>query len=241
MPLPKDSMFFGFRETMTEEQLEYVNSIFDNRFTIVNAKSGTGKSTLAVAAARLLGMKLVYIFTPVQEKEMGYRSGTQTEKEREYISPLVGALIEIGENPNTCIFDEDLAKDPKSGKQMMELEKNGQCWCYPRSHTFARGINIENRVVIIDEAQNYRVHELRKVLTRIHDNCKVVMIGHTGQIDLPDEEQSGFKYYIEHFRNEKYAKVCTLTKNFRGELANHADNIMDTVERMKGIDSNASK
>ena len=225
MPMPRDNMYFGLRETMTREQMEYVNSIFDNRLTIVNAKAGTGKTTLAVGAAKILGMKLVYVFAPVQEDMMGFRPGSQMEKEREYTAPLVGALIDIHENPNQVIFNEDLAKDPKAGKQMMEWEKTGKCWCYPRSHTFARGINIENRFVVIDEAQNFTHNELRKVLTRIHDDCKVIMIGHSGQCDLANPADSGFEDYIELFRNKPYAKVCTLTKNFRGELAQDADTI----------------
>ena len=226
MPMPEDSLFFGFKQTMTKEQEEYVDSIFDNQLTIVNAKAGTGKTTLAVAAARLLGMKLVYIFSPVEEKKMGFRPGSQVEKEREYIAPLIGALIEIGENPNKVVFNEDLARDPKVGKQMIEWEKSGVCWCYPRSDTFARGINISNRFVIIDECQNFTKSQLRKVLTRIHDDCKVVMIGHTLQCDLPDPSTSGFQDYIDLFSTKTdYAKICSLNKNFRGVLAQDADSI----------------
>jgi phosphate starvation-inducible PhoH-like protein len=51
------------------------------------------------------------------------------------------------------------------------------------------------------------------------------MIGHDGQIDIKQPEKSGFADYIEHFRNEPYAKVCELTVNFRGRLAQHADEL----------------
>ena len=54
MGLPKDNMLFGFAEKLTEEQRIYVDSIFDNQLTVVNAKAGTGKTTLAVACAKLL-------------------------------------------------------------------------------------------------------------------------------------------------------------------------------------------
>lgn len=231
MSMPEDTMFYGLKPTMTEEQIEYVNSIFDNQLTIVNAPAGTGKTTLAVGAAKMLGMKLVYIFAPTQEGEMGYRPGSQTEKEREYIAPLMGALMDINENPNQVIFNEDLAHDPKAGKEMMKWEKEGKCWCYPRSHTFARGINIENKFVIIDEAQNFTTSELRKVLTRIHDSCKVVIIGHTGQCDLRNPEKSGFKPYIDLYRNKKYVKICILNKNFRGQLAQDADSIDEYLKK----------
>lgn len=225
MPLPSDSMFFGFKEKMTDEQKEYVDSMFDKQLTIVNAPAGTGKTTLAVAAAKMSGKKLIYIFAPVEETSMGYRPGDQFEKELAYLGPLMGALIEMGENPSKSIYNEILARDPKQGKEMMKYEKSGECWVYPRSHVFARGTNISDRFVIIDEAQNFTTSELKKVLTRIHDDCIVVLMGHTGQIDLENQYASGFDPYIKLFQDKPYAKVCTLSKNFRGQLAQDADSI----------------
>src|SRR5690625_2216388 len=99
MALNDDSLFFGFGPKLTDEQRAYVNSIFDNQLTIVNARSGTGKMTLAVAAAKLIGKPLVYVFSPVEEGRMGFRPGTQREKEAEYQQPLVDALLEINEDP----------------------------------------------------------------------------------------------------------------------------------------------
>jgi len=223
MPLPKDNLLFGFEPKLTEEQRIYVDSIFDNQLTIVNAKSGTGKTTLAVACAKLLGNDLVYIFSPVEEDKMGYRPGSQEEKERAYISPLLDALEEINENPAQVLFSEESLQDPKRARQMMDAIKKGTVWVYPKSHTFVRGTNLKNKTVIIDETQNFTKNELKKVLTRIHDSCKVIMIGHTGQCDLPNPEESGFVAYLEHFRDQEYAKVCELNINFRGRLAQHAD------------------
>lgn len=225
MPLPKDNLLFGFGPKLTEEQQEYVDSIFDNQITIVNAKSGTGKTTLAVACAKLLQKELIYVFSPVEERKMGYRPGSQEEKERTYITPLLDALLEINENPMQVIFSEDSLNEPGRAKQMMEAAKKGTVWVYPKSHIFARGTNMKNKTIIIDECQNFTKSELKKVLTRIHDDCKVILIGHTGQIDLDCECSSGFADYIEHFKKEDYAGICELTVNFRGRLAQHADNI----------------
>lgn len=215
MPLPDGNLLFGFEPKLTDEQRIYVDSIFDKQLTMVNARSGTGKTTLAVACARLIGKPLVYIFAPVEEGVMGYRPGTQSDKEREYLQPLKDALLEIGENPSQVIYDEG---NP-------EALKTGMVWVYPKSHIFARGTNIKDSVVIIAESQNFTKGELRKVLTRIHDNCTVVVEGHTGQCDLNDPGQSGFSPYIEHFRGKPYASVCELNWNFRGRLANDADEI----------------
>jgi phosphate starvation-inducible PhoH-like protein len=215
MPLHGNSLFFGLAPRMTPEQRVYVDSILDNQLTIVNAKSGTGKTTLAVGAAKLIGKPLIYVFSPVEEGRMGFRPGTQKDKESAYITPLTDALYEINEEPSKVIYDPE----------NIEAQKRGHVWVYPMSHVFARGMNLKDKTVIIDEAQNFTRGELKKILTRIHDSCKVVMIGHDGQIDIKQPEKSGFADYIEHFRNEPYAKVCELTVNFRGKLAQHADEL----------------
>jgi phosphate starvation-inducible protein PhoH and related proteins len=62
-------------------------------------------------------------------------------------------------------------------------------------------------------------------LTRVHNSAKVIVIGHDKQIDLKDPKKSGFVPYLEHFRNEPYCKVVELHVNFRGQLAQHADNL----------------
>lgn len=216
MPLPKDNMFFGYADKLTAEQRKYVNSIFDKRFVIVNAASGTGKTTLAVMAAKLIGKPLYYIFSPVEEGRMGFRPGTQKEKEEAYLTPLKDALYEMNEDPTRSIFDVERLDDAK----------RGSAWVYPMSHVFARGMNIKDKTVIIDESQNFKKSELKKILTRVHDSCTLIMIGHDGQNDLDKPEKSGFIPYLEHFRNESYVDVCELTKNFRGQIATHADSLI---------------
>ena len=227
MPLPKDNLLFGFTPKLTDEQRVFVDSIFDYQLTICNARSGTGKTLLSVACAKLFEKDLVYIFSATQESVMGYRPGTQCEKELAYIVPLKDALVEINEDPNQVVFYEDDFKDSNSKKckDMMRALKEGKIWVYPRSHVFARGTNIKDCTVILDECQNFRINELRKVLTRIHDDCKVIMIGHTGQCDLKNPEESGFVKYIEHFKDKDYANICELSWNFRGKLAHDADQI----------------
>lgn len=219
MPRPKDNLFFGLK--LTDEQEVYVDSIFDNLMTIVDAKAGTGKTTIAIAAARLLIADernnlngLLYTFNPVEEGTMGYTDGGVEKKESKYISPLLDALSAINEDPRFALYREtnnDLIND--------------RTWVEAKSHVFLRGTNIINKVVVIDESQNFSKGDLKKLLTRIHDNCVVIMIGHDGQIDLKQPDKSGFRPYLEHFKDEDYVKVCTLTHNWRGKLANHADDL----------------
>ena len=120
------------------------------------------------------------------------------------------AMIEVGMNPNTDVCGES-----------MTAKKRGEGFVKLLTHTYLRGTNLQNKVVILDESQNYTVAELKKVLTRCHDSCKVIVIGHTGQIDI--RGGSGFAKYLEHFQGQERCAVCKLTTNHRGWLSTFAD------------------
>lgn len=211
-------LLYGLRERMTDEQETMVESILTNRLTIVNAKAGTGKTTVAVAMAKYLyetkDQRCVFLFGTPQERTLGYRPGTTAEKELEYLAPLIDALQECGEQDPLNII-----------QQAGDFVGSDKKWIEARSHTFTRGTNLKGKTVIVEETQNLTRGELKKVLTRISDDCTVIMIGHEGQCDLPKQSSSGFIPYLEHFRNEDYCEVITLTKSFRGDLAEHADKL----------------
>jgi phosphate starvation-inducible protein PhoH and related proteins len=213
----RDTLFFGFRDKLTHEQATYLDAIYNSKITFVNARSGSGKTTMAVGAAKLLNQPLVYIFAPVEEDKMGFRPGDQREKEAEYLQPLKDALLEINENPEQAIYDPEIAEKAKNGVD--------ESWVFPMSHIFARGTNIKNCTVIITEAQNFTRGELKKILTRIHDTCTVIVEGHEGQIDLDDPRKSGFLPYMRHFAEEDYVSLVQLTVNFRGEISRKADEL----------------
>ena len=108
-----------------------------------------------------------------------------------------------------------------------ESNKNGG-YIHLMTHTYMRGVNLAKQVVILDEAQNFTVDDMRKVLTRIHDTCKVIVIGHTGQIDISGK--SGFAKYIKHYRTFEESAECELTINHRGKFSSHADAIDEVDE-----------
>ncbi|AFM40926.1 PhoH family protein [Desulfosporosinus acidiphilus SJ4] len=222
MPLPENNLLFGLAPRLTPEQREYVDAIFDYQLVMVNAKAGTGKTTLAVACAKILKKPLIYIFNPVQEAIMGFRPGTQSEKESIYHQPLIDALLEINENPVQCIYNEEVLANEAIRRKVSVKRVMDGIWCYPKSPLFLRGTNLKDMTIIIDECQNFTAIELRKIFTRVHDSCKVICIGHSGQTDIPSSK-SGFVPYMEHFKDQPYCKIITLSKNFRGELANWAD------------------
>ena len=216
----KDSMFYGIK--LDEQQKDFRDAIWnpDKLIVFANARAGTGKTLIAVATANLLVQYgrydgIVYIVSPVQESKSGYLPGTADEKTRVYAEPLYDALCKIGVNPHTAVNQESIMN-----------QKDGSGYIDCLSHLWLRGCNLENKVIIIDESQNMYTDELKKVLTRIADNSKTIVIGHTGQCDLyHNKENSGFAPYIEHFKDEPYAQVCELTKNYRGVVSNHADEL----------------
>jgi len=212
--------FYGMN--LNEEQKIFRDAIWNKEKNIVfcNAKAGTGKTTISVMTADLLVKYgrydgIVYITSPVQEKRIGFLPGTCAEKGEPYNEPFYQAAEKANININSCLNDD------------INNLKNGTGYIDLITHIFTRGINFENKAIIIDEAQNYYFDELKKVLTRMHDSCKVIVIGNSGQIDLyHNQENSGFIKYLRWFSKENRCAVCELTKNYRGWISNHADNLI---------------
>jgi predicted ribonuclease YlaK len=98
-------------------------------------------------------------------------------------------------------------------------------WISAHSHTYERGVNYEDETIIIDEVQNFTLHQLRKIITRCADSCKVILIGNLRQCDLVDSSLSGLKPYIDHSYGERWIRRLRLTHNFRGRVAQWADEI----------------
>lgn len=220
--LEKLGFFRRLNFKFSKEQKVFRDAIynFDNKIVFCNAKAGTGKTTVAVATACAmveLGLYdgIVYIFAPVGYENVGLLPGTIEDKTSVFLDPLCQALIECGYQPEKHIrqLNKDLSTAP-------------DIFIDALPHTFMRGINFENKIVIIEEAQNFYTDELKKVLTRIKDSCKTIVIGHDQQCDLyKHPENSGFIPYIQWFANQSYCEICVLTENFRGQVSRHADDL----------------
>lgn len=206
MPIPN----YLYGKQLTDEQKAVIEATAKYKVIFMNAEAGTGKTWLVTAIAKSLGKKMHYIFAPVLQDVLGLLPGTQTEKEAPFLLPLRDAVLSIEKNEK-AIFNP--------------IEFSPFAWIFPSSHTYWRGGNIEDSVVVIDEAQNMTTSELRKILTRCHDSCLVFVIGHVGQIDLKNPSKSGFQPYLDHASVSDFVTVCHLTKNFRGKISKWADSI----------------
>ncbi|MBQ0090711.1 MAG: PhoH family protein [Prevotellaceae bacterium] len=211
--------FYGL--VLDEDQIEFVNAILnpDKLIVFANCKAGTGKTLMAVAAANLLVQYgkydgIVYVVSPVQEEKLGFLPGSPEEKISIYLTPLYDALAKLNINPYNAII-----------QAAPENQKNG-AFIDCVSHVYLRGCNLENKVIICEETQNMYTDELKKVLTRVSDTSKTIVIGHSGQCDLYHHpENSGFVKYIEHFKDKEYAQKCELKTNHRGLVSSWADEL----------------
>ena len=221
---PKDmseSPFYGM--TLDQEQLNFANAIWNPNIDIVfcNARAGTGKTTIAVGVANMLVQygdynEMIYIMSPYGERKQGWLPGTLTEKSSVYFEAFYQALVQCNVNITTAINTESMVN-----------QKQGTGYISCITDTFLRGSNLDNAVIIIDEAQNYTVPQLKKTLTRVGSHAKVIVIGHELQCDLDHPEKSGFMNYLRHFSDKERAAVCTLTRNYRSWISQWADELSE--------------
>jgi phosphate starvation-inducible PhoH-like protein len=202
MPIPN----YLFGKELTHEQKDVIHATGTHKVIFIDANAGTGKTWLVTAIAKTLNKKMHYIFFPVLQDTLGLLPGTLAEKEAPFLLPLKDALVSMNEIPEISLSETD-------------------GWISASSHVYWRGGNIEDAVVVIDEAQNGTKHELKKILTRCHDSCLVFVIGHKLQTDLKNPAKSGFEPYLEHSNSTNLATICTLTKNFRGKISTWADSL----------------
>lgn len=203
-----------------EAQKKFRDAVMDedNNFILVDAVSGSGKTLIAVTCAKQLVANghyrsCVFIVPTTSEQELGYRPGSTSEKIADYMVPLRQALMKIGEEPDKVITND-----------LEENLKNSSKWVIANSQTFLRGVNFEKQVIIVDEAQNFTIPQIKKIISRNYDNSKIIVIGSTSQIDIKPED-SCFERLMKHMDGfEGYVK-CELPISYRGKLAMHIDKL----------------
>lgn len=234
--MKKHEQFYDMQ--LDEEQQKFVEAIMNKEKLVIfcDAKAGTGKTTLAMGAANLLYQDrrngydgILYVVSPYGEQRQGYLPGNQTAKSEVYFEPAYQAIAEIGLNPFVDVCTDSLvprkADSMRGDAKKMEVVKKGDGFIRLLTHTYFRGSNLGKKIIIVDEAQNFTAAELKKVLTRIHDDCKVIVIGHMGQIDISGN--SGFGRYLKHFEGHGPTAVCELSINHLGWISSHADALPD--------------
>jgi len=159
-------------------QQNYVNAIIENDAVFAIGPAGTGKTYLAVARAvealESSNVKRIILVRPVVEagEKLGFLPGDLSEKVDPYLRPIYDALYEfIGfEKVNRLIEKHVIEVAPLA---------------------FMRGRTLNECYIILDEAQNTTIPQMKMFLTRMGFGSKMVITGDITQIDLPNPSKSG--------------------------------------------------
>lgn len=176
----------------TANQKEFVKLIKSRDIIICSGLPGTGKTYVACAAALELlkhdpkYKKIVIIksVTTLKDEEVGYLKGTLDEK----LKPFMYSFIHN--------FEKII------GKQLVEtLKATGMIEEMPLA--YLRGINIDDAIVIIDEAQNISKQNMKTIMTRLGENSKMIFLGDTEQIDSKNPKESSLDFIVRRFKDKE--------------------------------------
>ena len=162
----------------TPNQKAYLKALLESDVTFGIGPAGTGKTYLAVAAAvdafERDAVERIVLTRPAIEagERLGFLQGDLTQKVDPYLRPLYDALFDLFGFEKTQRLTE---------KQVIEIAPLA----------YMRGRTLNNAFVILDEAQNTTVEQMKMFLTRLGFNSKMVVTGDITQIDLPDGRRSG--------------------------------------------------
>ena len=204
----------------TENQLQLVKNYRENDMVFAVGPAGSGKTytaiALAVRALKNKEVKKLILCRPAVEagEKLGFLPGDMKEKIDPYLQPLYDAL-------------EDMIP-PQKLKEFMEL---GIIQIAPLA--FMRGRTLNDAVVILDEAQNTTIPQLKMFLTRMGMNTKMIVTGDLTQIDLPSSVRSGLSHAMHLLRGIKGIGIVELNKK---DIVRHklVTRIVEAYEKEKG-------
>lgn len=182
----------------TQEQM--VKAYFENDLIFATGPAGTGKTYIAIAlAVRALKnreIKRIILTRPAVEagERLGFLPGDLKDKLDPYLQPLYDAL-----------------GDMIPAKRLQEFMAEGTIQIAPLA--YMRGRTLDRACVILDEAQNTNLGQLKMFLTRMGCDAKFIVTGDASQIDLPNRKDSGLLKGIELTKDIK--GVCSIV--FRNE------------------------
>ena len=179
-------------------QQQMVKAYFDNDLIFAIGPAGTGKTYIAIAlAVRALKnreIKRIILTRPAVEagERLGFLPGDLKDKLDPYLQPLYDAL-----------------GDMIPPRKLQEFMTDGTIQIAPLA--YMRGRTLDRACVILDEAQNTNLGQLKMFLTRMGCNAKFIVTGDASQVDLPNKSDSGLLKGIDLVKEIKGISTIRFT------------------------------
>ena len=201
-------------------QQDMVKAYFENDLIFALGPAGTGKTYIAIAlAVRALKnreIKRIILTRPAVEagERLGFLPGDLKDKLDPYLQPLYDAL-----------------GDMIPSRRLQEFIQEGTIQIAPLA--YMRGRTLDRACVILDEAQNTNLGQLKMFLTRMGCNAKFIVTGDASQVDLPNRNDSGLLRGISFVKDIKGVSVIEFTNE---DIVRHplVSKIVKAFENNKG-------
>ena len=182
----------------TKNQRIYIRNMQNHAINFSTGPAGTGKTYLAVAAAAAAleqqKCKRIILVRPAVEagERLGFLPGDLVQKVHPYLQPLHDALINL-------LGQERCDRHMSAGRiEVLPL-------------AFMRGRTLDSAFVILDEAQNTTIEQMKMFLTRLGVQSKMTITGDPTQIDLPNEQPSGLAHASRLLQQEAGIRFTRFT------------------------------
>ena len=183
----------------TLNQASYIHAMYRHPVTFATGPAGTGKTYLAVVVALKMFLTgkvdRIILTRPAVEagESLGFLPGDLIQKVNPYLRPLYDALFEL-----------------QPFEKISKLMEKNQIEVAPLA--YMRGRTLNNSFIILDEAQNTTVAQMKMFLTRMGNNSKIVISGDDTQIDLEKPKRSGLLHAMKILNGIKEISFITFTR-----------------------------